>query len=227
MDEHPIFTVDELMVLLSVSGGEALYGFWDEKKITRREILIAANRLLKRGVLTVSAEGELQPAAGAAELLRPLQRPEQVILLTPMAEDRPQVCFAFDACQGVGYESVLVQKDAVRLFPLERACWEKELESRELLQAMEGPVPKARRLESPVEAAFDLPVQQLAEQWTHVTALLEFYERGDRQPRKKVLLRDGPGEVRAIVITPEGGWSTNDPLCAVRLDSQQTKEDTP
>ena len=224
MEEYPVLTAEEMMVLLSVSGGAALYGFWEQQTATRREILKAAGGLVRRGLLTTGEDGAFVPASGAVEqLLAPLRQPEQVVYLTPLAEDQPQVCFVFGPQGAVGYESLLVQSGAVRLFPVREEEWIAELCRREILREDDA-VPALHRRVVPVDAAFDTPLEELLRQWSRTTAFLEFRHVNGLQPPRKVLLRDGAGEVQAVVLTPEKSLGTNDPLTAVRLTDWQMEE---
>jgi len=224
MEEYPVLTVEELMVLLSVSGGATLYGFWEEKKLTRREALRAAGTLVRRDLLAMDESGAFVPTAGSVtKMLAPLCRPECVVFFTPLAEEQPQLCFVFGAQGGVGYETVLVQDGAVRLFPLREEDWLSELYRREVLREDDA-VPAAHRKVLPVQADFETPLETLQQEWSRATAFLEFqYPDGLRTPRK-VLLREGAGEIRAVVLTPEKSWGTNDPVMTVGLSDGQQEE---
>lgn len=216
MEEYSIFSVDELMVMLSVSGGQLLYGFWGEKKIVRREILLAAHDLVRRGVLELAPDGGFHLAdSSVKQLLRPLIRPELTVLLTPGAEDQPQACFVFSGGDAVGYEPMLVQADAVRLFPLRQGDWLQTLKDRGILQ--EELVPEAHRRETPIDDCSGLTAEELMRRWPRTMALLEFYRGRDRSAEKKVLLTEGPGETQAVVMTAAGCWSTNDLYAAAAL----------
>ncbi|BAL00628.1 hypothetical protein OBV_34290 [Oscillibacter valericigenes Sjm18-20] len=213
--EYPILTAAELMVLLGVSGGKTLYGFW-QKSTDRREILCAAGQLTTRGLLTLDENGFQISDEKLPRLLAPLREPRQVVLLTPLAQDQPQVCYVFGD-GAVGYEFLLVQPGAVRLFPMEAGDWIKELRQRGIVQELDEHLPDGYRRDSEVEADFQLPVQALAVQWRHATALLEYQVPNGQMPEKKVILLDGPEEARAVIVTEKRSWLTNDALDAIRL----------
>ena len=223
MEQYPVFTAQELMVLLSVSGGSSLRGFFPERVPRRQEILAATAALMRRGLLTSGPDGAFEPVPGtAAEMIRPMCDPELVVYVTPMAEEEPQVAFAFGKDGAVGYESVLVQEGAVRLFPMHEDGWLDQLRNRGLLPEEE--IPEARRKVAAESVDFDTAPEQLEQMWNRGVAYLEFHRRGGIE--RKVYLRDGAGDVQAVVMTPTGSLSTNDSALAVRLRDWQMEETT-
>lgn len=220
-----IFTAEELMVLLSVLGAPALYGFWAHTPEDSGKVLTAANRLTARGVLTAGtkgfqlAEGELRP------LLAPLCAPERVFCLSPKEEGRPQVCYALAENFFTGCEAVLVQSGAVRLFSRPAKEWLQELEEREVLSPLARRFPAARRRIEPLEPLFDRSAEELLE-WPGASFLLEEWDPQSRQVCRRTLITAGPGGEGAVVCTPEKSVRTNDAAGAVALTAPQ-EEDEP
>ena len=209
MEQYPVFTAQELMVLLSVSGGAALRGFFPSRSAGRQEILAATAALMRRGLLASGEDGAFAVVPGsAADLVMPMRDPEIVVYVTPMAEDEPQVCFAFSA------------EGAVRLFPVTEEGWLDQLRGRNLLPEEE--IPEARRKVAVESVPFDASLEELEQRWNRGVAYLEFHRGGEIE--RKVYLRDGAGDVQAVVMTKDGSRSTNDSALAVRLRDWQMEE---
>lgn len=212
-----IFSQAELMVLLSVLGGTALYGFWERKSYSPARILQAANTLAGQGVLEAGGSGFSLKSEQARELLLPMAAGKWAVMLTPREKELPQICYMVGAGGITGAESVAVQRDGVRLFRLAPEDWEEELAARGVLPPLWRSFPRGRSWERPVEGDALPPLRALLEDEPDCGWLMEYFRVPERRACRGVLIRTTAGERVAWICEEEKTAVTNDLRRAVGL----------
>ena len=127
-----IFSHNELMVMLSILGGEKLYGFWHQKSYKPDEIIQSFNTLLCDGLISlINKQIVLKPEVKT--LLNQILAAQLIVLVTLKENDTPQICYAVGKEKIVGYHTISVQKDTVSLFSLPPHKWEDEIYSKKII----------------------------------------------------------------------------------------------
>nr|WP_302664933.1 hypothetical protein [uncultured Agathobaculum sp.] len=216
-ERNMIFSQVELMVLLSLLGGQKLYGFWRKPTYSPEQILQTANALMRHGILDVTESGFTICSAEVRTLLLPMVEANWAILLTPKDKELPQICYMVTPSVLIGYETVAVQPDAVSLFSLSSQHWEEELIERGVLSAWGNPLLPKQRQEKKLEPPNQIPALDQLEQCAQGEWLLEYFQVPQKKAYRAVLIHRVLGERMAMAGDGNIAVSTNDLQSAVAL----------